>query len=70
VRVPVAVRPINELLRGFLASVTPHFANPEGIDGGLLRLKMQELRYDLAGSALVGKLGKPHGYPDVVARPK
>jgi AraC-like DNA-binding protein len=51
VRVPVAVRPINETLQGFLASVKPHFANPEGIDGGLLRLKMQELLYGLAGSA-------------------
>jgi AraC-like DNA-binding protein len=48
VRVPVSVQPISDTLAGFLESIKPYFAQPSSIDGGLLRLKMQELLYGLA----------------------
>ena len=44
------VKPVNERLLNFFYSVKPYFNDHEQIDGGLLRLKMLELLYDLTST--------------------
>lgn len=46
----ITIKPVKEPLTSFLASIKPYFANPSGIDSGLVRLKMLELLYDLAST--------------------
>ncbi|MDO4164067.1 MAG: helix-turn-helix domain-containing protein [Bacteroides sp.] len=45
-----AVKPMNERLRSFAASLKPYFREKEYIDKGLVRLKIMELLYDLASA--------------------
>jgi AraC-like DNA-binding protein len=46
----VTVRPVKERMLRFFDSVVPYFAEPENIDGPLMRLKMLELLYALANA--------------------
>ena len=46
--VRVNVKPVKDHLMKFFESIQPYFHEPEKIDGGLVKLKMLELLYDLA----------------------
>jgi AraC-like DNA-binding protein len=46
----VTVKPVNQRIRAFFDSVVPFFAEPENIDGPLVRLKMLELLYNLSNT--------------------
>ncbi len=46
----VSVKPVKERLLKFFESLKPYFNEPENIDGGLMRLKMLELLYDVAST--------------------
>lgn len=49
-RVRILVKPVNERLLRFFESIEPYFNEPENIDAGLIKIKMLELLYDLAGT--------------------
>lgn len=42
------IRPVGEHLLAYINSLKPYFKNTDGVDSGLLRLKMMELLYDLS----------------------
>lgn len=44
----VLVKPVKGRLLNFVNSIKPYFDEPENIDGGLVRLRMLELLYELA----------------------
>jgi len=46
----VTIKPVNQRIRAFFDSVVPFFAEPENIDGPLVRLKMLELLYNLSNT--------------------
>lgn len=49
-RVRVLVKPVKERLLRFFESMEPYFNEPEVIDGGLIKIKMLELLYDISGT--------------------
>lgn len=46
----ICAKPVNNRLLKFFESVKPYFHDQEQIDGGLIRLKMLELLYDLTST--------------------
>lgn len=49
-QVKITVKPVKERLLRFFESIQPYFSEPENIDGGLVKLKMMELLYDISGT--------------------
>jgi AraC family transcriptional regulator, exoenzyme S synthesis regulatory protein ExsA len=49
-KVRVMVKPVKERLMRFFESVEPYFNEPENIDGGLIKIKMLELLFDIAST--------------------
>jgi len=47
---PVSVKNVTERLLKYIESLTPYFAEPDKIDGGLIRLKLLELLFDLSSA--------------------
>jgi AraC-like DNA-binding protein len=45
--VPVSVKPVSECLLKYLESLKPYFNEPSKVEGGLIKLKMLELLFDL-----------------------
>ncbi|MAU70791.1 MAG: AraC family transcriptional regulator [Pseudozobellia sp.] len=48
--VRILVKAANKRLLAFFESIEPYFNEPENIDSGLIKIKMLELLYDLAGT--------------------
>ncbi len=46
----ISVKPVKERLLRFFESVVPYFEEPDKIDGGLIKLKILELLYDIAST--------------------
>lgn len=49
-RVRILVKPVKERLLLFFESLEPYFDDPENIDKGLIKIKILELLYDIAGT--------------------
>ena len=47
---PVSVKNVKERLLKYIESLKPYFAEPDKIDGGLIRLKLLELLFDLSSA--------------------